>query len=92
MRACLHFLPEMPTDDGVAAEELEKLRAFAVCMRQHDIPITDPQVGGDRPGDMLIQGRFENVTREQLEADPDYKAAFAACQDKLPNHEEKKGS
>jgi hypothetical protein len=91
IRACSHLIA-MPTDDGPDPAEMEKLRAFAVCMREHDIPITDPQVGGDRPGNMTIGGRFENITREQLEADPAYKAAHAACKDKLPSAEGKKGS
>ncbi len=91
IRACQHLI-EMPTDDGIPPEELEKLRAFAVCMREHDIPITDPQIGGDRPGNMRIEGRFTGITRDQLEADPIYQAAFAACKDKLPVEENKKGS
>ncbi|GIH03566.1 hypothetical protein Rhe02_16330 [Rhizocola hellebori] len=90
IRACQHLI-EMPTDDGMPPEDMEKLRAFAVCMREHDIPVTDPQIGGDRPGNMRIGGRFEDVTRDQLEADPVYKAAYAACKDKLPT-ETKKGS
>jgi hypothetical protein len=90
IRACQHLV-ELPTDDGPSAESLEKLRAFAVCMREHDIPITDPETGGDRPGNMRIEGRFENITRDQLEADPIYQAAFTACKDKLPSTEGKKG-
>lgn len=60
--------------------ELEQLRTFAVCMRAHDIPITDPLPDGN----MKINGRFERVTRTQLNADPVFIAAMDACRDKLP--------
>jgi hypothetical protein len=89
MRACQQFIPLMTKDKGPTPEEMEKLRDFAVCMRAHDIPITDPQVGGDRPGNMRIGGRFEDVTRAQLEADPVYQAAMEACKDKLPDQTSK---
>ena len=57
-------------------------------MRAHDIPITDPELpgAGDRPGNMRIEGRFNTMLRDQVENDPGYKAAIAACQDKLPNN------
>lgn len=90
MRDCAKFVPMMLEDHGPTAEEMEALRNFAVCMRAHDIPMTDPQVGGDRPGNMTIGGRFENVSRDQLNADPAFKAALEACKDKLPNETPKK--
>jgi hypothetical protein len=86
-KACeSHLLPEDPREKNVDAATLEKLRAFAVCMRAHDIEMTDPLPNGN----MKINGRFEHGTRAQLEADPVYKAAMAACKDKLPAEESKK--
>jgi hypothetical protein len=79
--ACEHLLPGGTLNPGPSPEDMEKLRAFAVCMRAHDIPITDPLPDGN----MKINGRFENITRTQVEADPVYKAAITACQDKLPS-------
>jgi hypothetical protein len=82
--ACRHLLPPAPDGEEQAAlpsaEELEQYRAFAVCMRAHDIDVSDP----DPTGNMVIGGRLANATRAQVEADPGYKAAYGACKDKLP--------
>lgn len=80
MQACQSLLPPEMLPQGPTPEELEQLRAFAVCMRAHDIPMTDPLPNGN----MKINGRFERVTRTQLNADPVFKAANDACKDKLP--------
>jgi hypothetical protein len=64
-------------------QQLEPLRAFAVCMRAHGIQMSDPDPA---TGDMPIGGRLAHVTRAQLNNDPGYKAAFAACKSKLPGH------
>jgi hypothetical protein len=78
--ACRALLPGGDLEQGPGDAEMEQLRAFAVCMRAHDIPITDPLPNGN----MKINGRFEHVTRTQLEADPVFVEAMAACKDKLP--------
>lgn len=82
--ACKQLLPAgMVRGDGgdrPSAQDLEKLRAYAVCMREHDIGMTDP----DETGNLQIVGRLERATRAQLENDPGYKAATEACKDKLP--------
>jgi hypothetical protein len=80
MNACKGLLPAADLNPAPDQAELEKLRVFAVCMRAHDIPMTDPLPDGN----MKINGRFEHVTRTQLEADPVYIAAMTACRDKLP--------
>jgi hypothetical protein len=76
--------PLLPTEGtggmSPSTAELEQLRKFAICMRAHDIEMTDPLPDGN----MLIKGRLERVTRSQLEADPGYQAAMAACRDRLP--------
>jgi hypothetical protein len=56
-----------------------------VCMRAHDIDISDPDTTGPRPGNMVIRGRLEYLSRAQVEADPGYKVAMNACKDKLPD-------
>ncbi len=86
-QACLRFLPEGMRENGPPPEELEQLRAFAVCMRAHDIEMTDPAAVD---GNMVIKGRLANITRAQLDSDPVYKAAIEACKDKLPQ-EQKEG-
>lgn len=85
LTACRHLLPNQAVRQGPTAQELEQLRAFAVCMREHDIAMSDPITEGERVGNMKIRGRLEFVTREQLDADPGYQAAYAACKAKLPD-------
>jgi hypothetical protein len=67
------------------AEDMAKLRAFARCMRAHQIEMTDPLPDGN----MRILGRMNQMNREQLNADPAYKAALNACRDRLPKEEVK---
>jgi len=83
--ACAHLLP--PSMAGIvsqnqlpSAQQLEQLRTYAVCMRARGIDMSDPQPNGD----LVIHGRLAHVTRAQLENDPGFKAAQAACRDKLP--------
>ncbi|RKE12180.1 hypothetical protein [Catellatospora citrea] len=80
--ACHHLLPAgvEPPAPTLSAQELEQLRAFAVCMRAHEIEMTDPMPNGN----MRIGGRLEHVNRTQLLADPAFQAAQEACKDKLP--------
>ena len=62
------------------AQQLEQLRTYAMCMRAHGIDMSDPTPTGD----MHILGRLAHATQAQLNNDPGYKAAKAACKDKLP--------
>jgi hypothetical protein len=80
-QACRQLLPASAVQQGVppSAEELAQLRAFAVCMRAHDIDMSDPQPNGD-----MTTGA---ATRDQEQNDPGFKAAWAACRDKLPAEE-----
>ncbi|GAB4051362.1 hypothetical protein GCM10028775_27750 [Catellatospora paridis] len=86
--ACHHLLPAGAERQGPApaAQELEQLRAFAVCMRAHEIEMSDPTPDGN----MRVGGRLEHVTKAQLLADPAFKAANDACKDKLPAESGKK--
>jgi hypothetical protein len=81
MEACQLLLPSGLRPQPPGPEELEQLRNFAICMRAHDIEMTDPLPNGN----MKIGGRLAFVTRAELQADPGYQAATAACQDKLPH-------
>ena len=83
--ACQSQLPASdPNSHATAppatAQQLEQLRTYAVCMRAHGIDMSDPTPTGET----IIGGRLEHVTRAQLNNDPGYKAAQAACKDKLP--------
>jgi hypothetical protein len=80
LNACDSLLGDMPIQDGPTASELEQLRNFAGCMRQHGIEMTDP----DHDGGITIGGRLKDVSRTELNADPQFQAAQNACKDKLP--------
>lgn len=72
-QACAYLLkPGDKQDLGPSAEELEQLRAFAVCMRENGVQITDP----DATGNMQAEG-----TREGIVNTP----AYQTCKSKLPN-------
>ncbi|GAB3844596.1 hypothetical protein GCM10027610_059350 [Dactylosporangium cerinum] len=83
-QACQHFLPGGVFNPPPNAQELEQLRAFAVCMRAHDIDMSDPETSGADIGKIEIHGRLANATRAEADNDPVYKAAMEACRDKLP--------
>ena len=81
-QACQHLLPAgySPADAAPTAQQLEQLRSYAVCMRAHGIDMSDPTPTGDTP----LSGRLANATRAQVQNDPGFKAAQAACKNKLP--------
>jgi hypothetical protein len=79
MSACRQFLPGGGDAAAVSPQELEGLRAYAVCMREHGVELTDPDPG---TGKSQFGGRFANVGKDQILNDPTYKAAETACKDK----------
>jgi signal transduction histidine kinase len=86
--ACRQLLPPAPDGQQGAtpsAQELEQLRAFAVCMRAHDIDMSDP----DPTGNMQIGGRLADLNKAQVDNDPGYRVTLAACQDELPDREKR---
>ncbi|GAA3654777.1 hypothetical protein GCM10022224_017230 [Nonomuraea antimicrobica] len=80
MRACQQFLPNGGAPDDVDPQELEGLRAYAACMREHGVEVTDPD---PVTGKSQFGGRFAGAGKDQILNDPIYKAADAACKDKL---------
>jgi hypothetical protein len=56
------------------ADDLDKIRAYAKCMREHGVDMPDPDSGGGRAGG--IKGDPN---------DPKIKTAMAACKSLLPN-------
>jgi hypothetical protein len=85
MDACRQYLPGGGAPQPPNAAELEAQRQYAKCMRDHDIDMSDPD---PNTGRSQIGGRLANATRDQLRADPGYKAAAEACKDKLPKGQE----
>src|SRR3954453_18357327 len=84
---CQNLLPTSARGgNALSDQDLEQIRAFAVCMRAHGVQISDPQTSGDRRGNTTLSGRLEHASRAQIANDPGYTAAMAACQDRLPNN------
>ncbi|GAB3849757.1 hypothetical protein GCM10027610_073500 [Dactylosporangium cerinum] len=80
MSACRQFLPNGGEAAVVDPQQLEGLRAYAVCMREHGVELTDPD---PTTGKSQFGGRLANATRDQIVNDPAYKSADAACEDRL---------
>ncbi|MGI5239353.1 hypothetical protein [Dactylosporangium sp. CA-139066] len=80
MGACRQFLPNGGEAAGMNPQGLEGLRAYAACMRDHGVEVSDPDPD---TGKSHFGGRFANVGKDQILNDPIYKAADAACKDKL---------
>jgi hypothetical protein len=86
MQACRHLLPGGGAPQAPDPRELEGLRAYAVCMREHGIEMTDPD---PNTGQSKYQGRLANAGKAEIENDPGFKAAYQACKDKLAQPEGK---
>jgi hypothetical protein len=88
MSACRQFLPNGGEAAAVSPQELEGLRAYAVCMREHGVELTDPD---PVTGKSQFGGRLASASRDQIVNDPTYKSADTACKDRLGTGGEPKG-
>lgn len=88
MRACQQLLPGGGAPAVGDPGQLEGLRLYAVCMREHGIEITDPDPS---TGKSQYGGRLANASKDQILNDPTYKAADTACKDKLTSGDSPKG-
>jgi hypothetical protein len=79
LEACQKYLPagKLTTPDP---QQLEKMRQFAQCMREHGVDVPDPDAGG---GPQIKKGTGGGKDTFSPD-DPAFKAAMEACQDKLP--------
>jgi hypothetical protein len=80
MQACEHFMPQQEAGGGISPQQLAADRAFAVCLRQHGIDLSDPDPS---TGKSEFEGRLAHASRAQIANDPQVKAAQNACRDKL---------
>ncbi len=78
MKACEKYLPAGKLAD-LNPEQLEKLRQFAQCMREHGIDVPDPDLNGG--GLTIKKGDGPDKFKPD---DPAFRAAEEACKDKLP--------
>ncbi|GAA3782092.1 hypothetical protein GCM10022225_83100 [Plantactinospora mayteni] len=88
MGACRQFMSGGGAPGAGNPEELEGMRAYAVCMREHGVEMTDPDPG---TGKSQFGGRFANAGKDQILSDPTYKAADGACKDRLTSGGAPKG-
>lgn len=89
MQACQQYLPGGGAPAAPDSQQLEGLRQYALCMRQHGIDMTDPDPS---TGKSQLQGRLAHADRAQIQNDPTYNSADAACQDKLTDGAPPKGA
>jgi hypothetical protein len=89
LRGCQQFLPGNGQPAAADPQQLDGLRQYAGCMREHGIEMTDPD---PNTGNSQFGGRLANAGRDQILNDPTYQAADAACKDKLPSAPPKKGN
>jgi hypothetical protein len=82
MGACRQLMPNGGQPEAPDPQDLEGLRQYAACMREHGVETTDPD---PNTGNSQFGGRFANMSRSQIVNDPTYKAADVACKDKLPS-------
>lgn len=80
MRTCQRYLPGGAQGDAPDAQQLDAQRAYAACMRDHGIEMSDPDPA---TGKSQFQGRLANLSKDQINKDPTFRAAQTACQDKL---------
>jgi hypothetical protein len=79
--ACQKYLPAGSLGTPSAAD-LEQLRQFTKCMRDHGVDIPDPDTNG---GGLKVQkGTGSGGNAGVSPDDPAFKAAMEACKDKLP--------
>jgi hypothetical protein len=82
MRACQQYLPGGGEPVAPDPQELEALRQYSACMREHGVEMTDPD---PTTGNAQYGGRFANLSKTEILNDPTYKTAQAACHSILDN-------
>jgi hypothetical protein len=82
--ACKQYLPNGGAPPSMSPEQIEQMRQYAQCMRDHGIQMADPD---PNTGGITIRGGSGASPGDKTQTlnDPAFKAAQEACQDKLPN-------
>jgi hypothetical protein len=85
--ACRQYMPNGGAPPSMSPEELDQLRKFAQCMREHGVQMADPDANNGGLSIAGGTGRTEGspgLDKRQSLDDPNFKAAQEACKDKLP--------
>lgn len=84
--ACKHFLEAIDSIKAAGAhsaltpERLDGLIAYARCMRDHQVPMLDP----DPTDGHISLGNVPGITNDVGRGDPQFRSADSACRSKLP--------
>jgi hypothetical protein len=76
IQQCRHLMPAGALGAQLSPEQIEQLRQFAQCMREHGVDLPDP----DPNAANLFGGGLAGIDRTS----PAFRAAFDACRDRLP--------
>lgn len=76
IEACKQFLPNGGEVEEISPEDLEKVRQYARCMREHGIDMPDPGPDGSMKGSVVTGDDAAKLA-----------AADKACQSKLPGQQ-----
>jgi len=73
LSSCRSLLPVATRSGGPAAADVEKLRAYAICLRAHGVPeYPDPD-----PATGAVQ--MDDALSAEVKGDPDLSRAMSAC-------------
>lgn len=72
MQACQQYLPNGGTPPSMSPQDIERLRRYSQCLRDHGIQVSDPD---PNTGRMQFGG-----DKTQILNDPKFQAAQEACQ------------
>src|ERR1700676_3507557 len=82
--ACKQYLPTNVTSgSGPSAQDRQAMLAFAACMRTHGVPdFPDPNFSSGGAG--IVDGSGSQPPADMRPDSPQFQAAMAACQSKMP--------
>jgi hypothetical protein len=85
--ACRQYLPNGGAPPSMSPQEIEQLRQFAQCMRDHGVQMADPDPNNGGLSVKSGPGRNDSspgIDKGKALDDPNFTAAEEACKDKLP--------
>ena len=87
--ACRQYMPNGGAPPSMSPEQVEQMRKFAQCMRDHGVQMADPDPnnGGISVGKGAAPGPSDNPSGGMKAGppnDPNFKAAEEACKSFLP--------
>jgi hypothetical protein len=81
MLACQQYLPNGGTPPTMNPQQVDQMRRWAQCMREHGVDVSDPDPNN---GGVEIHGGPAGGSKTDVFNDPAFKAADDACRSMLP--------